>query len=121
MAACCAIARWSPRRSGCWTISASICRPALCWGTSPSASSSWSRRARAAARGVKFLIFDEPTAYLTRQDTDKLFRLIRRLNGEGVTIVYISHRMEEIFQLADRVSVLRDGQLVADPCRGRDQ
>ncbi len=69
--------------------------------------------ARAAARGVKFLIFDEPTAYLTRQDTDKLFKLIRRLNGEGVTIVYISHRMEEIFQLADRVSVLRDGQLVA--------
>ncbi|HEX3983571.1 MAG TPA: sugar ABC transporter ATP-binding protein, partial [Acidisoma sp.] len=69
--------------------------------------------ARAAARGVKFLIFDEPTAYLTRQDTDKLFALIRRLNAEGVTIVYISHRMEEIFQLADRVSVLRDGQLVA--------
>jgi ribose transport system ATP-binding protein len=69
--------------------------------------------ARAAARGVKFLIFDEPTAYLTRQDTDKLFTLIRRLNAEGVTIVYISHRMEEIFQLAHRVSVLRDGQLVA--------
>lgn len=69
--------------------------------------------ARAAARGVKFLIFDEPTAYLTRQDTDKLFALIRRMNAEGVTIVYISHRMEEIFQLADRVSVLRDGQLVA--------
>lgn len=69
--------------------------------------------ARAAARGVKFLIFDEPTAYLTRQDTDKLFALIRRLNAEGVTIVYISHRMEEIFQLADRVSVLRDGALVA--------
>ncbi len=69
--------------------------------------------ARAAARGVRFLIFDEPTGYLTRQDTDKLFRLIRRLNGEGVTIVYISHRLEEIFQLADRVSVLRDGQKVA--------
>jgi ribose transport system ATP-binding protein len=69
--------------------------------------------ARAAARGVKFLIFDEPTAYLTRQDTDKLFTLIRRLNAQGVTIVYISHRLEEIFQLADRVSVLRDGQKVA--------
>lgn len=69
--------------------------------------------ARAAARGVKFLIFDEPTAYLTRQDTDKLFALIRRMNAAGCTIVYISHRMEEIFQLADRVSVLRDGALVA--------
>lgn len=69
--------------------------------------------ARAATRGTKFLIFDEPTAYLTRQETDQLFRLIRRLHAEGVTIVYISHRLEEIFQLADRVSVLRDGALVA--------
>ncbi|MQT14189.1 sugar ABC transporter ATP-binding protein [Segnochrobactrum spirostomi] len=69
--------------------------------------------ARAAMRGTRFLIFDEPTAYLTRQETDQLFRLIRRLNGEGVTIVYISHRMEEIFELADRVSVLRDGALVS--------
>ena len=69
--------------------------------------------ARAAARGVRFLIFDEPTGYLTRQDTERLFRLIRRLNADGVTIVYISHRMEEIFQLAGRVSVLRDGRLVS--------
>lgn len=69
--------------------------------------------ARAATRGTKFLIFDEPTAYLTRQETDQLFRLIRRLHEQGVTIVYISHRLEEIFQLAERVSVLRDGALVA--------
>ena len=68
--------------------------------------------ARATVRGTKFLIFDEPTAYLTRKEADQLFRLIRRLKGEGVTIVYISHRMEEVFELADRVSVLRDGTLV---------
>ncbi len=68
--------------------------------------------ARAAKRGTKFLIFDEPTAYLTRQEAAQLFTLIRRLKAEGVTIVYISHRMEEIFELADRVSVLRDGQMV---------
>ena len=68
--------------------------------------------ARAALRGTKFLIFDEPTAYLTRQEAAQLFTLIRRLKSEGVTIVYISHRMEEIFELADRVSVLRDGQMV---------
>jgi ribose transport system ATP-binding protein len=67
---------------------------------------------RAAWRGVKFLIFDEPTAYLTRQETAQLFTLIRRLKAQGVTVVYISHRMEEIFELADRVSVLRDGMLV---------
>ena len=68
--------------------------------------------ARAASRGTQFLIFDEPTAYLTRQEAAQLFALIRRLKSEGVTIVYISHRMEEIFELADRVSVLRDGTLV---------
>ena len=65
--------------------------------------------ARAAMRGTQFLIFDEPTAYLTRQESAQLFKLIRRLQAEGVTIVYISHRMEEVFELADRVSVLRDG------------
>ncbi len=68
--------------------------------------------ARAATRGTRFLIFDEPTAYLTRQEAAQLFALIRRLKAQGVTIVYISHRMEEIFELADRVSVLRDGTLV---------
>lgn len=68
--------------------------------------------ARATVRGTKFLIFDEPTAYLTRREAEQLFALIRRLKAEGVTIVYISHRMEEVFELADRVSVLRDGTYV---------
>jgi ribose transport system ATP-binding protein len=69
--------------------------------------------ARAQRRGVKFLIFDEPTAYLTRQEAAALFKLIRRLKAGGVTIVYISHRLEEVFELCDRVSVLRDGALIA--------
>jgi ribose transport system ATP-binding protein len=69
--------------------------------------------ARAALRGTRFLIFDEPTAYLTRQEAAQLVALIRRLRAQGVTIVYISHRLEEVFELADRVSILRDGQLVA--------
>jgi ribose transport system ATP-binding protein len=69
--------------------------------------------ARAALRGTKFLIFDEPTAYLTRQETAQLFALIGRLKAEGVTLVYISHRLEEVFELSDRVSVLRDGALIA--------
>jgi len=68
--------------------------------------------ARASLRGTKLLIFDEPTAYLTRQEAAQLFALIRRLRDAGVTIVYISHRLEEVFELADRVSVLRDGALV---------
>ena len=69
--------------------------------------------ARAALRGTRFLIFDEPTAYLTRQEAARLFALIRRLQAQGVTIVYISHRLEEVFELADRVSVLRDGALIS--------
>ena len=69
--------------------------------------------ARAATRGAQLIIFDEPTAYLTRTETEQLFALIRRLHKQGVTIVYISHRLEEIFELADRVSVLRDGSLVS--------
>ncbi len=69
--------------------------------------------ARAERRGAKFLIFDEPTAYLTRQEAAALFKLIRRLKARDVTIVYISHRLEEVFELCDRVSVLRDGALVA--------
>ena len=69
--------------------------------------------ARAATRGTTFLIFDEPTAYLTRQESIQLFALIRRLKARGVTIVYISHRLEEVFDLSDRVSVLRDGMLVS--------
>lgn len=69
--------------------------------------------ARATMRGTRFLIFDEPTAYLTRREVGQLFALIRRLKANGVTIIYISHRLEEVFQLADRVSILRDGQLVS--------
>jgi ribose transport system ATP-binding protein len=69
--------------------------------------------ARATTRGTRFLIFDEPTAYLTRQETAQLFALIGRLKAKGVTIVYISHRLEEVFQLTDRVSILRDGQWVS--------
>ncbi|ADI15405.1 sugar ABC transporter ATP-binding protein [Truepera radiovictrix] len=69
--------------------------------------------ARASARGTKLLIFDEPTAYLSNSEVRGLFRLIRRLQGEGVTIVYISHRLEEIFELADFVTVLRDGAVIS--------
>src|SRR5206468_3350489 len=69
--------------------------------------------ARAALHGTRFLIFDEPTAYLTRQEAAQLFALIGRLKASGVTLVYISHRLEEVFELADRVSILRDGALIS--------
>ncbi len=69
--------------------------------------------ARAEMRGARFLIFDEPTGYLTRNEAAQLFTLIRRLKAQGVTIVYISHRLEEVFELADRVTILRDGALIS--------
>jgi len=59
------------------------------------------------------VIFDEPTSSLTERETNLLFDMIGRLRGEGLGIVYISHRMEEIFRLCDRVTVLRDGRYVA--------
>ena len=58
----------------------------------------------------KLLIMDEPSATLTNKELDVLFGIIRRLKSQGVTIVYISHRMEEVFNLADDISVLRDGK-----------
>jgi L-arabinose transport system ATP-binding protein len=67
---------------------------------------------RALTSDVKVIAFDEPTSSLSETEVGHLFELIRRLRGEGVAVVYVSHRMKEIFQLADRVAVLRDGRLV---------
>jgi ribose transport system ATP-binding protein len=61
---------------------------------------------------ARFVIFDEPTARLTNEETEKLFDLISRLKKENIGIIYISHHLEEIFEICDRVTVLRDGQLV---------
>ena len=68
--------------------------------------------AKALLHQVRLLILDEPTASLTESETTKLFALIERLKGEGVGIIYVSHRMSEIKQLADRVTVLRDGRKI---------
>jgi ribose transport system ATP-binding protein len=68
--------------------------------------------AKAVSRDVRVLIMDEPTAVLTGAETEILFRLIRRLTGQGVGIAYISHKLAEVKAIADRVTVLRDGRLV---------
>ena len=68
--------------------------------------------ARALARNVKILIFDEPTSSLSERETEKLFEIIQSLKEKGLSILYISHRMSEIFRLCDRVTVLRDGKLI---------
>src|SRR2546425_1029802 len=67
-------------------------------------------------RDARVIIMDEPTGPLTQQDAARLFSLIRQLRARGVGIIYISHRLEEIFEVADRVTVLRDGRrIVAMP------
>lgn len=65
--------------------------------------------ARALGANAKILIFDEPTASLSEEDTQNLFRVIRELRSQGVGMIYISHRLEELPVIADRVTVLRDG------------
>jgi rhamnose transport system ATP-binding protein len=62
---------------------------------------------------AKVLIMDEPTASLPEHEVENLFRVVRELRSQGVGIVYISHRLDELYALADRVTVLRDGQTVA--------
>jgi ABC-type sugar transport system ATPase subunit len=68
--------------------------------------------AKALSQNARVLIMDEPTAALTQHDVDQLFTIVRRLRERGVAVIYISHRLEEVFLLADRVTILRDGQVV---------
>ncbi|MEK5444613.1 ATP-binding cassette domain-containing protein [Fredinandcohnia sp. FSL W7-1320] len=68
--------------------------------------------AKAIAIDTKVLIFDEPTASLTGKEIDKLFELIAKLKADGVTIIYISHHLEEILKMCDRYTCLRDGEFV---------
>jgi len=69
--------------------------------------------ARGLAHEVRILIMDEPTSALSVADTEVLFRVIRELRATGVTIVYISHKLDEVMRIGDRVTVLRDGRVVA--------
>ena len=67
---------------------------------------------KALAKNVKLLIMDEPTAPLTENEVDVLFKLVRKLKEKGVSIIYISHRMDEIFELSDTITVMRDGEVI---------
>ena len=69
--------------------------------------------AAAVGGGARIIVFDEPTSSLSQAEAERLFALIERLKARGVTCIYVSHRMPEIFQLCDAVTVLRDGRHVA--------
>ena len=68
--------------------------------------------ARALSQECQFLILDEATASLSSRETDALLTIVRQLRDEGVTVLYVSHRLEEIFDIADTVTILRDGERV---------
>jgi ribose transport system ATP-binding protein len=72
---------------------------------------------KALALNARLIIMDEPTSSLTQGESRQLFEIIRSLRSEGIGIIYISHRMEEVLQLADRITVLRDGMRVGDLTR----
>jgi rhamnose transport system ATP-binding protein len=69
--------------------------------------------ARALGASAKILILDEPTASLSKDDADNLLRVVRELRADGVGLIYISHRLEELPEIADQVTVLRDGKTIA--------
>ncbi|MCR4408343.1 MAG: sugar ABC transporter ATP-binding protein [Anaerolineae bacterium] len=68
--------------------------------------------AKALSFNADIIVMDEPTSALTERETETLFEVMRTLKAQGVTIIFISHRLEEVFEVADRVTVLRDGRLI---------
>ncbi|HKO92594.1 MAG TPA: sugar ABC transporter ATP-binding protein [Polyangiaceae bacterium] len=70
--------------------------------------------AKALALNARIIVMDEPTSSLTAGESEKLFAIVRRLRADGIGIIYISHRLDEVMQLADRITVLRDGRHAGD-------
>ena len=68
--------------------------------------------AKAISYNAKVIVLDEPTSSLTVQEVNKLFEMMRMLKSQGISLIYISHKMDEIFEICDQISVLRDGNLV---------
>ena len=68
--------------------------------------------AKALSRNSRIILMDEPSATLTKKELDALFKIIRDLKAQGIAVIYISHRMEEIFEICETVTVMRDGQLI---------
>jgi len=82
-------------------------------GDLPIAQQQMTQIAAAIATGARLIVFDEPTSSLSQREAERLYDLIGTLRGRGVTSIYVSHRLDEIFRLCDTVTVLRDGRLVS--------
>ncbi|MGH1526847.1 hypothetical protein ACRAWC_23965 [Leifsonia sp. L25] len=93
-------------------MSASPTTPTPRSRTSASASSSWSRSPRRLNKNVKLLILDEPTAALNEAESQHLLDLILELKGRGISSIIISHKLNEIEQVADEITIIRDGKSI---------
>ena len=77
--------------------------------------------AKAISYHSKVIVLDEPTSSLTAPEVEKLFKMMRQLKAQGISLIYISHKMDEIFNICDEISVLRDGSLVmTKECKDTD-
>ena len=63
-------------------------------------------------RDARLIVLDEPTSSLTVREAAKLFEMMRNLKAQGISLIYISHKMDEVFEICDEVSVMRDGKMV---------
>ena len=107
----------APRCSRSPTATASACAPTGWSRTSPSATGSGWRSLKVLYRGARVLILDEPTAVLVPQEVDELFANLDGLRAEGLSVIFISHKLDEVLKVADRITVIRRGTTVgtADP------
>ncbi|NPV54295.1 MAG: sugar ABC transporter ATP-binding protein [Firmicutes bacterium] len=69
--------------------------------------------ARAVSSNARLLIMDEPTSALSEDEVDRLFNVVKALKAQGVTVIFITHRLDEVFRIADRITILRDGKIIA--------
>jgi ABC-type sugar transport system ATPase subunit len=99
-------------------IGATSIDPSRPLGELPVAEQQMVQIAAAVGSGARILIFDEPTSSLSEVESRRLLELIGRLRGEGVTSIYVSHRLEEVFRVCDTVTVLRDGRIVETRAAG---
>ncbi len=111
--------RWTAPPASCLPSSNAASPPAIRSGNLRIGDQQLIEIAKALSLRAEILIMDEPTSALTEAEVERLFRVIDRLRRQGVTILYISHKMDEIFRLADRITVLRDGRWVDTLDRGR--
>ena len=77
--------------------------------------------AKAMSQDVRVLIMDEPTAALSAHEVRRLFRQVEQLRAQGVAVLFITHRLDEVFEISDRVSVFRDGRRISTRLGGRHQ